>query len=264
MFTIKQAAARSGLSIPTIRAWERRYGVVHPVRTAAGYRLYDEASIARLIAMRHLVVAGGWRPSQAAERVLAMPDGQASTTPDLPAVESRPGTDRPGAQPVAAFEREIGSFVDAAGRLDVRAMEQVLDEAFAAQRFELAMTGWSSRHSVELAKPGRPGGWTSALNMLRVKRSDVGSRASSMRRVVDVGRTRSSSGFRHPGSMRSAHSHSPLRPGALGSRFSTWVPTCRSRAGFGPSVRPRPRWSCSRSSPSPTSPRPRWSSRRWG
>ena len=30
MYTIKQAAARTGLSIPTIRAWERRYGVVSP------------------------------------------------------------------------------------------------------------------------------------------------------------------------------------------------------------------------------------------
>ena len=43
MYTIKQAAARSGLSVPTVRAWERRYGVVHPERTASGYRLYDDA-----------------------------------------------------------------------------------------------------------------------------------------------------------------------------------------------------------------------------
>ena len=35
MYTIKQAAARTGLTIPTIRAWERRYGVVSPSRTAA-------------------------------------------------------------------------------------------------------------------------------------------------------------------------------------------------------------------------------------
>ena len=35
MYTIKQAAARTGVAIPTIRAWERRYGVVDPTRTAA-------------------------------------------------------------------------------------------------------------------------------------------------------------------------------------------------------------------------------------
>ena len=48
MYTIKQAAARTGLNVPTIRAWERRYGVVSPTRTAAGYRLYDGTDVRRL------------------------------------------------------------------------------------------------------------------------------------------------------------------------------------------------------------------------
>ena len=48
MYTIKQAAIRTGLSIPTIRAWERRYGVIDPARTAGGYRLYDDEAIERL------------------------------------------------------------------------------------------------------------------------------------------------------------------------------------------------------------------------
>ena len=69
MYTIKQAAARSGLTVPTVRVWERRYGVIHPERTATGYRLYDDGAIDRLIAMRHLVEGLGMRPSQAAERL---------------------------------------------------------------------------------------------------------------------------------------------------------------------------------------------------
>ena len=71
MYTIKQAAARSGVTVPTARAWERRYGVVHPERTPSGYRLYDDDAIARLTAMRFLVEGQGVRPSQAAEQVLA-------------------------------------------------------------------------------------------------------------------------------------------------------------------------------------------------
>ncbi len=74
MYTIKQAAARSGLSVPTVRVWERRYGVVHPERTPTGYRLYDDEAIGRLIAMRHLVEQDGMRPSQAAERLLSAGD----------------------------------------------------------------------------------------------------------------------------------------------------------------------------------------------
>ena len=54
MYTIKEASARSGVGAPLIRAWERRYGVRHPVRTPAGYRLYDDAAIRVLVAMRSL------------------------------------------------------------------------------------------------------------------------------------------------------------------------------------------------------------------
>ena len=43
MYTIKEAAARTGLSVPVLRAWERRYGIVSPTRTAGGYRVYDDA-----------------------------------------------------------------------------------------------------------------------------------------------------------------------------------------------------------------------------
>ena len=69
MYTIKQAALRTGLAIPTIRAWERRYGIVQPTRTAGGYRIYDDEAIGRLAAMRRLVEVDGVRPSQAADEV---------------------------------------------------------------------------------------------------------------------------------------------------------------------------------------------------
>src|SRR6187402_2579554 len=65
MYTIKQAAARAGLTVPVLRAWERRYGIVSPARTPGGYRLYDDAAIDRVRAMRRLVDSG-MTPSAAA------------------------------------------------------------------------------------------------------------------------------------------------------------------------------------------------------
>ena len=62
MYTIKEAALRTGISVPALRAWERRYGVVAPTRTAAGYRLYDDRALERLRTMRALVDAG-WTPA---------------------------------------------------------------------------------------------------------------------------------------------------------------------------------------------------------
>jgi methanogenic corrinoid protein MtbC1 len=136
MYTIKQAAARTGLAIPTIRAWERRYGVGTPTRTAAGYRLYDDEALARLRAMRHLVDVEGWRPSQAAERILA-------AGADVAAIADRAaehiGTDGTTGADAASTQSAIQAFLGAARRLDIPAMEQVLDESFAARRFEQAV-----------------------------------------------------------------------------------------------------------------------------
>ena len=33
----------------TLRAWQRRYGLVQPARTEKGHRLYSEAEIAGLV-----------------------------------------------------------------------------------------------------------------------------------------------------------------------------------------------------------------------
>ena len=138
MYTIKQAAARTGLSVPIIRVWERRYGVVQPGRTPAGYRLYDDEAIARLAAMHHLVADEGWQPRQAAQRVLE--DGV-----DLQALQG----DSSGAGAALGLASRAGpserdafladAFFLAAHGLDVPAMERILDECFAAQRFELAI-----------------------------------------------------------------------------------------------------------------------------
>jgi methanogenic corrinoid protein MtbC1 len=134
MYTISQAAARTGLSVPTIRAWERRYGIVRPSRTASGYRLYDDAAISLLIAMRQLVEREGFRPGQAADRIRAV--GSATDT-----ITQEP---TPVSSPLPAADSALGgtavdAFLDATGRLDIPAMERLLDEAFAAGTFESAV-----------------------------------------------------------------------------------------------------------------------------
>ena len=141
MYTIKQAALRTGVAIPTIRAWERRYGVVTPARTTAGYRLYDEDAIERLAAMHSLVEVDGWRPSQAADRVKD-PDTDlgAILARSVDASPKSGGSDGPPAVALGSSSpaEAAAAFVAAAQRVDVHAMERILDDAFASQRFELA------------------------------------------------------------------------------------------------------------------------------
>jgi MerR family transcriptional regulator, light-induced transcriptional regulator len=122
MYTIKQAALRAGVSIQVLRAWERRYGIVRPERTESGYRLYDDAAIERVRAMRQLV-EDGWSASQAAREI------DAHGLPASPA-------------PVPRLERETdltASFVQAAADLDDGRIEAILDELFASSSFERAV-----------------------------------------------------------------------------------------------------------------------------
>ena len=123
MYTIKQAAVRSGVSVPLLRAWERRYGVVSPARTASGYRLYDDEALTRLRTMRRLVDEG-WTPSSAAAAVL---EDRAPVPSSDPSHEA--------ARPEAATEL-VERFIEAATRLDAIEVERVLDAMFADGTFE--------------------------------------------------------------------------------------------------------------------------------
>jgi len=126
MYTIKQAALRSGVNVALLRAWERRYGIVEPMRTDSGYRLYDEASIDRLRAMRSLVDAG-WSARQAAERVTSASEEEIG---DLAPSEPEEA-DEPGPGPSV-----IDAFVDGASRIDPAAIERALDDMFSTGSFE--------------------------------------------------------------------------------------------------------------------------------
>lgn len=47
-FPIRVVSQRTGVNSVTLRAWERRYGLLRPVRTPKGHRLYSEDDIARV------------------------------------------------------------------------------------------------------------------------------------------------------------------------------------------------------------------------
>jgi MerR family transcriptional regulator, light-induced transcriptional regulator len=49
---IGELARRTGVSVDLLRAWERRYGLLQPSRTASGYRLYSAADEERVGRMR--------------------------------------------------------------------------------------------------------------------------------------------------------------------------------------------------------------------
>ena len=57
-FRIGELSRRSGVSPDLLRAWERRYGLLSPSRSAGGLRLYSEEDLLRVRAMQQQLAAG--------------------------------------------------------------------------------------------------------------------------------------------------------------------------------------------------------------
>jgi DNA-binding transcriptional MerR regulator/methylmalonyl-CoA mutase cobalamin-binding subunit len=72
-FTIKAVAQATGLTVETLRAWERRYEVVQPSRDGSGRRTYSASDVARLRLLRSATELGHTisRLAQLAEDELA-------------------------------------------------------------------------------------------------------------------------------------------------------------------------------------------------
>jgi MerR family transcriptional regulator, light-induced transcriptional regulator len=118
---IGELAKRTGVSPELLRAWEQRYGLLQPARTAGGFRLYSAADEARVRRMQGYV-SGGIAASQAARLVLS----------DEPAQRTVPA-------PVSILNDEAGDLAESLGRLDEQAANAALDRLFSAYTVETVL-----------------------------------------------------------------------------------------------------------------------------
>lgn len=108
-YRIATVAELTGVPEPTLRAWERRYGVPSPQRTATRYRLYGAEDVELVQEMRRLCESG-MAASEAARRVRARRQ---------PAPEIETGSD-PHATAVSLMLDAIDDFDDAALEHELR------------------------------------------------------------------------------------------------------------------------------------------------
>jgi methanogenic corrinoid protein MtbC1 len=80
LYPIRVVAKQTGIGVHTLRAWERRYGLPRPSRTAGTHRLYDVDDIALLRRVQQLILSGT-PPGRACAFVLAEAE-HALLTPD--------------------------------------------------------------------------------------------------------------------------------------------------------------------------------------
>jgi DNA-binding transcriptional MerR regulator len=104
LLRIGELARRSGVSPDLLRAWERRYGLLEPVRTESGYRLYSGADEQRVAAMRaHL--ADGLSAAEAARLARENAGGTPAAEPAAELWAALDAFDDAGAQ--SAFDRLV-------------------------------------------------------------------------------------------------------------------------------------------------------------
>src|SRR5215213_6843112 len=116
MLRIGELSRRTGVSDHVLRAWESRYGLLDPVRSPGGFRLYSDHDEQRVARMRfHL--ARGLSAAEAARA--AMTETRAAVPPDkptIPVVIERPNLD--------VLASELRAALDA---LDEPTAQAVLD-----------------------------------------------------------------------------------------------------------------------------------------
>lgn len=135
MYTIKRTAELTSVGVATLRAWERRYGVVAPSRSEGRYRLYSDEDVRALTIMAALV-NDGWTASEAAAETLRRVGGGGT----LPLTAGNGG--RGAAAPLHASLDELDELLDAASQLDVDRVGAVLDRALARDEFTVVAEQW--------------------------------------------------------------------------------------------------------------------------
>ena len=119
---IGELAKRTGVSPELLRAWEQRYGLLQPTRTAGGFRLYSAADEARVQRMQSLV-SGGLAAAQAARLIL-------SGGEPAPRTVSASAT---------TLEEAAGNLTASLDRLDEQAANTALDRLFSAYTVETVL-----------------------------------------------------------------------------------------------------------------------------
>lgn len=115
LYRIRTVSELTSVSSATLRAWERRYGVPAPSRTASAYRLYSDEDVALIIKMRDLVKSGT-APAEASRALLGeiavAANDSFSAASGAPIVEKDP------------YEQATDRIIDAVRRFDPDALEE--------------------------------------------------------------------------------------------------------------------------------------------
>ncbi len=138
MLPIRDIAQRTGVNPVTLRAWERRYGLLVPARTGKGHRLYSEADVQRVRDIQAWLARG-------------VPIGKVR-----PLLE-RGEEDAGAADEGDSWARAVQGTLDVAGRFEPAALRHHLEQLLAAYPPALLLDRWLAPLHRELSRRTRFG-----------------------------------------------------------------------------------------------------------
>lgn len=124
LFPIRTVATITGINATTLRAWERRYGLIRPVRTKGGHRLYTQEHVDAIQRVTALLEQG--IPISQVQHTLNSESHSLQQTTET-------GTSEPGDQWQAYQRRMLNTVL----RFDAAALDAVYNEALALYPVDL-------------------------------------------------------------------------------------------------------------------------------
>jgi len=140
LLRIGELSRRLGVSEHVLRAWERRYGLLRPVRSAGGFRLYSEADLQRIRRMQAFLCDG----LSAAEAARAALNEERSQPAAL-------------LEPASGLAGEAATLARAMDGYDEPAAQAVLDRLFGTLTVETVLRDVLLPYLHELGERWRSG-----------------------------------------------------------------------------------------------------------
>jgi len=119
LFPIREVARLTGVNPVTLRAWERRYGLIHPTRTESGHRLYSLGDIEKVRSILAWIGRGVAvsKVGKILARTESVPPVSKFISPDLVSAD---------------YNRWQQQVADAVGNFDDLALDRVYGQIFSS------------------------------------------------------------------------------------------------------------------------------------
>lgn len=196
--TVGAAARRLGIAAPTLRSWERRYGLSPSTRSSGGHRRYSPEDLARLRAMVRMVDQGVPTAEAAASVRDRIYPAQSPSVTSATSVAEGTRTGAHGVPKPLPVRRSARSRTEGPGKLA---------DLFAIAN---AMDGDRLTHEVarSLDKSGAVEAWTSRLMPLLVEVGDQWERTGACVEVEHLASDAVAGGLRYH-TRRAVERHKP-------------------------------------------------------